>query len=138
MTKPWTVVNFGNTLAMTILFFFKMFKIYGDSLNGIKNRENVFLFLRWLDLPRERQILTITNRILVIGSPCVSKQPYDFKLQSGRYFPNHFFSQWWKKLVKVLSLRFYQCLYPFNMLTVGGCFERALNIEWRYQALDSR
>ena len=45
VTKPYTVVNFGNTLAMTIFFFFwKRSKFDGDSINGTKNRENVFCF----------------------------------------------------------------------------------------------
>ena len=39
----------------------------------------IFLFLRYLNLPREGQILTIRNTILVIRRPCVSKEPYDFK-----------------------------------------------------------
>ena len=48
---------------------------------------------------RERQILTIRNRILVICSPCVNKQPYDSKLQSGRCFRNYFSSQWLRNMV---------------------------------------
>ena len=60
---------------------------------------------------RERQILTIRNRILVIGIPCVNKQSCDSKLQSGRYFPNYFSSQWWKNMVKVLSWSFYWFWY---------------------------
>ena len=39
-----------------------------------------------MHLNREQQTLTIRNRILGIGNQCVNKQPYDFKLQQGRYF----------------------------------------------------
>ena len=138
MTKPWTAANFGNTLAMTVFFFLKMFEIWWRCHKWNKTPRKCFLFLRELDLNRERQILTIRNRTLVIDSPCVNKQPCDSKLQSGRCFPNHFFSQWWKNMVKVLSWRFYLYLLPFNMLTVEGCFETALNSEWCDQALDSR
>ena len=38
------VVNFGNTLAMTIKFFSKCSKFDGDCINEIKNLENVFVF----------------------------------------------------------------------------------------------
>ena len=107
VTKPWTVADIGNTLAMRIFIFLKMFKIWWRFQKWNKKIRKCFLFLRYLDLNTERQILTILNRILVIGSPCVNKQPYDFKLHSGRYFPNHFSSQWWKNMVKVLSWRLY-------------------------------
>ena len=96
VTKPWTVVNFKNTSAMTICFFLKMFKICWRFHKCNKKLRKGFLFLRILDLNRERQILTIRNRILVICSPCVNKQPYDSKLQSGRCFPNYFSLQWWR------------------------------------------
>ena len=35
---------------------------------------------------RERQIPTIRNKILVIGSQCVNKHPYHFKLNKGGVF----------------------------------------------------
>ena len=41
----------------------------------------------------ERQILTIQNRIVVIGSQYVNKHPEDLKFQGGRSFPNHFHSK---------------------------------------------
>ena len=84
-----------------------------------------------MDLNRERQILTIRKTILVIGSPCVNKHPYDYKLQSGRFFPNSSSSQYWKNVVKVLSWRFYQCLEPFNMLTIFF-FLKMFKIWWRF------
>ena len=107
VTKPYTVVNFGNTLAMTLFFFLKIFKIWWRFRKWHKKLRKCFFFLRELDLNRERQILTIRNRILVIGSPCVNKQTYDFKLQPRIYFPNHFSSLWWKSMVKMPSWRFY-------------------------------
>ena len=106
VTKPYTVANFGNTLAMTIFFFLKMFKIWWRFHQWNKKLRKCFLFLTQQDLNGERQILKIRNRILVIGIPCVNKQPYDFKLQSRRYFPNNDSSQWWKNMVKVLWWRF--------------------------------
>ena len=138
VTKPWTVVNFGNTSAITMFFFLKMLKIWWRFHKCNKKRRKCFLFLRKLDLNKQWQILTIRNRILVICSLCVNKQPYDSKLQSGRCFPNYFSSQWWNNMVKVPSWRFYYCLEPLNMLTAKGCFETALNSEWRDQDLDGR
>ena len=63
---------------------------------------------------KELQILTLWNRVLLIGSQCVNKYPYDFKLQSGRTSLNHFSWEWWKNLIKVLSCRFHKCLGPFT------------------------
>ena len=107
VTKPRTVANFGNTLAMRIFFFMKILKIWWRFHQWNEKPRKCFLFLRKLDLKRERKILTIRNRILVIGSARVSKQATDVNLQSGRNFPNHFSSQWWKNMVKGLSWRFY-------------------------------
>ena len=75
VTKPSTVATFGNTLAMTIFFSWKMFEIWWRFHKWYKNSRKCFFFLRELDFNRERQILTIQNRILVIGSPCVKKNP---------------------------------------------------------------
>ena len=107
VTKPWRVANFENTLPMTIIFCLKMFEIRWRFHKWNKKPRKCFFFWRQLDLNKERQILTIRNKILVIGSPCVNKQPNDWKIQSGRFFPKYFSSQWWKNMVKVLSRRFY-------------------------------
>ena len=138
LTKSKTVVNFGNTLAMTIFFFLKMFKIWWRFHKWNKKLRTFFLFLRWLHLNREWQIPVIRKGILVIGSRCVSKRPYDIKLQSGRYFPNHFSSEWWKNMIKVLSWRFHYGLGNFIMGTVEKCSDTVLFSEWSNQVLDGR
>ena len=107
MSKPSTVANFGNTLGITIFFVLKMFEIWWKFHKWNKKPRTCFFSLILLDLNTERQILTIRNRILVMGSPCVNKLAYDFKLISGRYFPNYFSSQWRKNMLKLLSWRFY-------------------------------
>ena len=135
VTKRYTVVNFGNTLAMRIFFSLKMFEIWWRFHKWNKISRKCFLFLRQMNLNRERQTRTIRDRILVIGSPCFEKQSYNSKLQSGRCFQNYFSSPWRKNMVKVLLWRFYKSLEPFNKLTVQGCFETALNSDWRDQAL---
>ena len=46
LTKIFTVCDFGNTLAMTIKFFFKMFKIWWKSKKWNKKSRKSFLFFR--------------------------------------------------------------------------------------------
>ena len=86
VTKPWTVANFGNTLAMTIFFIWKIFEIWWRFHKCIKKPRKFCLFLGELDLNRERQILTIRNRILVIHSPCVNKNPMISNFNQGDIF----------------------------------------------------
>ena len=75
---------------MTIFFYLKMFKISCVFHELNKKLGKRFLFLRDVHLSRERQILTIRKRTLVIGIQCVNKHPRDFKLHQGTNFPNHF------------------------------------------------
>ena len=86
VTKPWTVANFGNTLAMTMFFFLKLFKIWWRFHKWNKKLTKSFFFLGELDLNRERQILTIRNRILVIDSPCGNKNPMISNFNKGDIF----------------------------------------------------
>ena len=100
VTKPWTVANFGNTLAMTIFFFLKLFKIWWRFHKWNKKPRKCFLFLRKLDLNRERQSLTIRNRILVIDSPRVNKNPMISNFNHGDIFqiisPHSDEKKWYK------------------------------------------
>ena len=72
VTKSLTVCNIRSTLAMTIIFFFRTIKIWWIFKKRNKNLKKRLLYLRKYRLNRERQILTISNRILVIGSQCVN------------------------------------------------------------------
>ena len=137
LTNSYRVDNFGNTLAMTIYFFLKMFKIWWRFRKWKKKHRKCVLFLRLYQFNRERDILTLWNIILVIASPCVNKHPYDFQLQSGRCFPNHFTSEWWKNMIKVLSWRFHKSLGTLNMLNLEECSDNAIFSEWSNQVLDS-
>ena len=58
------------------------------------------------------------NKIIFIGSQCVSKQSQGFACQKGRVFPTQFSRQWSMKIVKVLWCRFQQCLNTFTLLLV--------------------
>ena len=138
VTKPWTVANFANTLPMTIFFFLKMFQIWSRFHKCNKTPRKCFLFLRKLDLSRERQVLTIQNRILVIASPCVNKNPMISNFNQGDVFQiisRHSDEKIWEK-----------CFHEdftsvWNRLTCWlskDVFETALNSEWRDQALDGR
>ena len=42
-----------------------------------------------------------------------------------------------KKMMKVLSCRFYKSLRPFNMWTIKGCFEKVFFRQWSNQVFDS-
>ena len=44
LTKIFIVCNFGNTLAVTIMFISKCLKFNVHSRNGTKNQEKVFRF----------------------------------------------------------------------------------------------
>ena len=132
-----TVCNFAKTLAMTIFFCFKMFKIWCRFHKWNKKFRKSFSFLTQVHFNKERRIVAILNRILVIGSQCVNKHPYDFKLQQGRYFPSHLHSELWKNIIKVPSCWFHKYLAPFNMLAVEGCSETAVFREWSNQVFDS-
>ena len=120
-----------------LVFVWKCLKFDGVSINGKKNSEIKFLFLIWYHLNREQEILKLRNKILVIASSRVQKQPYDFQLQSGRCFPNHFTSEWWKNMIKVLSWRFHKSLGTLNLLTLEECSDNAIFSEWSNQVLDS-
>ena len=86
---------------------------------------------------RKVQIFTILNRIHEIGSLCVNKHPYHFKLEKEKYFTNYLSSKWWRNRIKVFSWRFPKCLRPFNMLTSELCSETVLFSEWSNQVFDS-
>ena len=103
-----------------------------------KKLRKCFLFLIWYHFNKEQQILTLGNKILVIASPRVNKHTYDFELQSGRRFPNHFTSEWWKNMIKVLSWRLHKRLGPLNLLTLEEYSDNAIFSEWSNQVLDSR
>ena len=138
LTKSKAVFNFGNTLAMRIFFFMEMFKIWWRFHKWNKTLRKSLLFLRELHLNREPKIFSIRKRMHVIGSPCVNKHPYDFKLQSGRYFRNDFSWDWWKNMIKLLSWRFHKCSGTLNVLTVEECSDTVLFSEWSKQVLGGR
>ena len=106
-----------------MFFSLKMFKIWCRFHKLNKKFRKSFSFLTQVHLSRDRQIVTIQKRILVIGSQCVDKHPYHFKPQYGRCFPTQSPSNSSKKVIEVLSWRFHKCLGHFNMLTVEGCSE---------------
>ena len=74
LTKILTVCNFGNTLAMTMIFFLKCLMYDEHSKKGKKNGEKSVWSVRSYHLNTELQIPTIPKRIPVIGSQCVKKE----------------------------------------------------------------
>ena len=64
LTISFTVYNFGNTLAMNVIFFFEKWR---------EKLRECFDFFRELHLTLYLQIPNITKRILVIGTQCFNK-----------------------------------------------------------------
>ena len=75
LSKSLTFSNRENTLAIMIIFFSKIFKIWWRYHKWNKTWRKCFSFLRYLHLNRELHILTIPNRKLVTESQCVKKHP---------------------------------------------------------------
>ena len=75
LTKFFTVCNFGNTLDMTIIFSFKMLKIWCRFQKWNKKFKKSFSFFRYLHLNWEWQILAILKKIFAIANQCVNKHP---------------------------------------------------------------
>ena len=73
-----------------------------------------------------RQIFSIKNRIIFIGSQCVNKQTQDLVCQYEKLFRLQIPCQWQINMIKVLWCRFQQCLDTFTILLVEGCSETGL------------
>ena len=61
------------------------------------------------------------GRIFVIGWQYVNKHIPDLRYYYNRVFRADFFSEWSKKVTKLLACRFKQSFGPFNILTVHKC-----------------
>ena len=125
------------TLAMTIIFFFKMFKTLRSFQTWNKKLRKSFSVFRKYHLNWELQCLAILKRIIAIGSQCVKKHPSDFTLNYESNFSDQLPSEWWKNLIKVLSCRFCKYSGHFDMSTVSTCTETALLTEWRDELFHS-
>ena len=73
-----------------------------------------------------RQIVSIKNRILVMGSQRVKKKSQDLACHSERLFATQLLWQWSMNLIKVLWCRFQECLSTFTMLLVEASSETKL------------
>ena len=78
LTKIFTVCNFGNTLAMTMVLLFKRFKIWFRLQKWNTKLRKSFSLFREFHLNWEWQILAMLNAIFVIGRQWVNKHPEDF------------------------------------------------------------
>ena len=67
-----TFYNFRNKVTMTNIFFSKCLKLIEIPEMEVKNEKNLFS-LKLIAFELGQQILTIPNRILVIGSQCGAK-----------------------------------------------------------------
>ena len=126
LAKSLTVYNWRNTLAMNVIFFFKMFKIWRRLKELREKLRKCFYLFRWLHFIKHLHIPNITKRILVISSQCFNKDFSEFKYQSEKVSPSQFCSEWQRNLIKLLSWAFRKCFGPFSMLTIEVCFDTVL------------
>ena len=73
LTELFTVRKFGNAVAMTIIFFFKMYKIWCSFRKWKKQSSKSFSVFRYLHLDWEFENLTILNNIFITWSQCLTK-----------------------------------------------------------------
>ena len=66
------------------------------------------------------------EKILFIGCQYLKKQSQDFTYYYNKYFWADFFSQWSKKITKILLCRLKQSCPPLNMLTLQKCSDTQL------------
>ena len=71
-------------------------------------------------------MISIKNRILVIGSEFVNKESQDLAGQTKELSLTQLPWQWSIKMIKLLWCRFQQCLRPFTLLLVEGDPETGL------------
>ena len=71
----FAVFIFGNTEAMRVIFSFKMFKNGYIFQDWKKKFRKYYSLLRYVHLNWLFEILTIRQRIRVIGSQCIGKVP---------------------------------------------------------------
>ena len=71
LTKSLTVFNFRNSIAMTIIFYWKMFKIWWWFHKWNKKMRKSYLFLREFHLNRELYISRLPKGIVLFASHCL-------------------------------------------------------------------
>ena len=86
LNKFFTVCYLGNTLAMTIIFFFNTFKIWCRFQKWKRNWKKFFLFFRWLHLNWEWKILAILNTIFGIIVIVLRNNPKISRSTRGNIF----------------------------------------------------
>ena len=128
MTKFFTVCNFGNILAMTIILFFKMFKIFCRLQKW--NKQLIFCF---------------SDNCICIGNCKFSQSSTGYLpsavneltktwkiLRNTRWgiFQINFSQNDAKHRINVLLWRLRKVLGHFHMLTVNACYETGVSTEW--------
>ena len=132
----FTVCNFGNILAMTIIFFLKLVKFDVDFRKGTKNSEKVFRFpdtCIWIGSWKFWQYWAgyLPSAVNVL------KTPLRFNLTLGETFSKSTFLKMMKNMIKAPSRRFCKYLGWFHMLTVKSFSEKTLLRDWSNQDFQS-
>ena len=137
LTKSFTVCNFKNTLAMTIIFVSKCLKFDITSRNGTKKSENVFRYLNNCIWIGSRNFSQLRRLYLLSVVSVLTNTPKIFRYYQEKNFPNQCVSDRSKNMIKVLSWRLHKFWEFLNMLAVKGCSEMALSREWSKQVFHS-
>ena len=133
LTKIFTVYKFGNVLAMTIAFFFKMFKIWCRFQIFNKKFRNKFSFFRYFHFNWELQILPILQRILAIGSHCVKKHTLDYNLTLGEIFSKSTSLKFMKEHDKITLMGISQVFGTLSYVDCLSVFRNCVSyrVVWR-------
>ena len=127
LTKIFTVCNFGNTLATTIILFFKeCLKFHVDSINGRKHSEKVFRFWDNCVSIGNCKFSQYWTRYLPSAVNVLRSIPKIWLNSTGDIFWINISQNDQKNMRKELSWRFRKYLAHFHMLTVKACSETTL------------
>ena len=130
LTTSLTVCNFRNKVAMTIMSFFKMFKIWCwfpemEHMTDLKLLVlKVTAFECWTENCHSPQQDTCHWL-----SMC-SETPLRFNISLREGYSKSSSPEWWKNMMKLPSCRFYKTLGRFNMLTLKHCSETVFFRQW--------
>ena len=134
LTKSLTVGNLRNTLAMTIIFFFKMFKYWWRCHKWNKKVSRFSDNCIWI---RNCKSASTQTAYVSSAASVLRKSRKISNFNKGDIFGIILSSEWLKNMIKVLSCRFHKCLGDFNMLNVEGSSETTLFRERSKQNFDS-
>ena len=108
---------------MRVIFFSKCLQFDADFKSGEKNRQYVVKFLDNCISFSSAKFQILKSEYLSSAVNIITKSQKTSNITNKRGFPGQFPLQWQNNFIKVLSWIFRNFSWPFNMLTVEGCYE---------------